>query len=246
MIHNTYQVHLDNFQGPMDLLLYFIRRDELDIYDIPIGSITKEFIKTIEMWKRLNMRIAGDFIVMASTLMRVKAKMLIPRQEIDEDGEVIDPRRELIEQLIEYKRFKDVSDSLESLAENRSHHFSKGFQMSVPAEDDSFDLGSMLKDVTLYDLALVFKKAMENRLVMSVFELHREPVKLEAQKELIFRYFDGDGKLKFSTLLQQLSTRIEIVVTFLAILDLVRLGDIKVIQESNFSDIELVHIGAMA
>ncbi len=92
----------------MDLLLYFIRRDELDIYDIPIGSITKEFIKTIEMWKRLNMRIAGDFIVMASTLMRVKAKMLIPRQEIDEDGEVIDPRRELIEQLIEYKRFKNA------------------------------------------------------------------------------------------------------------------------------------------
>ncbi|MBL7013921.1 MAG: segregation/condensation protein A [Candidatus Marinimicrobia bacterium] len=246
MIYNTYQVHLDNFQGPMDLLLYFIRRDELDIYDIPIGSITKEFIETIEMWKRLNMSIAGDFIVMASTLMRVKAKMLIPRQEIDEDGEIIDPRRELIEQLIEYKRFKDVSDSLELLAENRSQHFSKGFEMSVPSEDDSFDLGSMLKDVTLYDLAIVFKQAMENRPVMSVFEMEREPVKLEAQKEMIIRHFDGDGKLKFSTLIKRFSTRMEIVVTFLAILDLVRLGDITVSQNETFGDLELIHIGAMA
>ncbi len=246
MYHNTYQVHLDNFQGPMDLLLYFIRRDELDIYDIPIGSITKEFIDTIEMWKKMNMRVAGEFIVMASTLMRVKAKMLIPRQEVDEEGEMIDPRKELIEQLIEYKRFKDVSDSLETLAENRSHHFAKGFEMVIQDEENEENIGAMLKNVTLYELALVFKKAMENKPVMSVFEMNREPVKLEAQKEMIFRFFDGDGKLKFSTLLKQLETRMEIVVTFLAVLDLVRLGDITVTQNEMFGEMELIHIGALA
>ena len=97
----AFQVKLKNFQGPMDLLLYFIRRDELDIYDIPIASITKEFIEVIDEWKRLNMLVAGEFIDMASILIRIKAKMLIPRPEIDEDGEIIDPREELMQKLIE-------------------------------------------------------------------------------------------------------------------------------------------------
>ena len=88
----SYRIKLENFEGPLDLLLYFIRRDELDIYDIPISKITKDFIAVIEEWKKLNMVIAGDFIVMASTLMRVKAKMMIPRPELDEDGDIIDPR----------------------------------------------------------------------------------------------------------------------------------------------------------
>ena len=96
----AFQVKLKNFQGPMDLLLYFIRRDELDIYDIPIASITKEFIEVIDEWKRLNMLVAGEFIDMASILIRIKAKMLIPRPEIDEDGEIIDPREELMQKLI--------------------------------------------------------------------------------------------------------------------------------------------------
>ena len=95
-----YRIQLDNFEGPLDLLLYFIRRDELDIYDIPIAKITKDFINVIEEWKRTNLVSAGDFIVMASTLMRVKAKMMIPRPELDEDGDIIDPRTELMNQLI--------------------------------------------------------------------------------------------------------------------------------------------------
>ena len=108
----SYRIHLDNFEGPLDLLLYFIRRDELDIYDIPIAKITKEFIDAIEEWKRLNMMVAGEFIVMASTLMRVKAKMMIPRPELGEEGEVIDPREELMQQLIDYKRFSDAAEML--------------------------------------------------------------------------------------------------------------------------------------
>ena len=101
----SYKIHIKNFEGPLDLLIYFIKRDEIDIYDIPIAKITKDFIDVIEQWKRLNMLVAGDFIVMASTLMRVKAKMLIPRPDLDEDGIAIDPREELMNQLIEYSRF---------------------------------------------------------------------------------------------------------------------------------------------
>jgi len=240
-----YQVKLENFEGPMDLLLYFIRRDELDIYDIPIGQITKDFVDMIEEWKRMNMIIAGEFIVMASTLMRVKAKMMIPRPELDNEGMIIDPRAELMQQLIDYKRFRDAAEMLDSIAGERSHVVPRQFEQDIEVLDGD-EIGSLLRDVTLYDLARVFKEAMENRPVMSQFELNREPFKLEQQKEFLFKYFDGDGRLKFSTLLKNLKTRLEIIVTFLAILDLVREGTCTLQQNDVFDDIELIHLGVVA
>ena len=241
----SYQVKLENFEGPMDLLLYFIRRDELDIYDIPIGQITKDFVDMIEEWKRMNMLIAGEFIVMAASLMRVKAKMMIPRPELDDEGVIIDPRTELMQQLIDYKRFRDAAEMLDSIAEERTHVVPRQFEQDIKVLD-SDEIGSLLRDVTLYDLARVFKEAMENRPVMSQFELNREPIKLEQQKEFLFKYFDGDGRLKFSTLLINLKTRLEIIVTFLAILDLVREGTCTLEQNDVFDDIELIHLGAVA
>ncbi len=229
----------------MDLLLYFIRRDELDIYDIPIGQITKDFVDMIEEWKRMNMLIAGEFIVMAATLMRVKAKMMIPRPELDDEGMIIDPRTELMQQLIDYKRFRDAAEMLDSLAGERSHTVPRQSEQDIKIIDVD-EIGSLLRDVTLYDLARVFKEAMENRPVMSQFELNREPIKLEQQKEFLFKYFDGDGRLKFSTLLKYLKTRLEIIVTFLAILDLVREGTCTLEQNDVFDDIELIHLGAVA
>ena len=237
----SYRIHLDNFEGPLDLLLYFIRRDELDIYDIPIAKITKEFIDAIEERKRLNMVVAGEFIVMASTLMRVKAKMMIPRPELGEEGKVIDPREELMQQLIDYKRFSDAAEMLNTLATERNHVVPRQFEQEIPIVEGD-ELGSLLRDVSLYDLAMVFKEAMENRPVISQFELNREPVKLEKQKEFIFKYFDGEGRLRFTTLLKKLETRMVIIVTFLAILDLVREGTCTLEQSGIFGDIELVHL----
>ena len=241
----SYQVQLENFEGPLDLLLYFIRRDELDIYDIPIARITKDFIDAIEEWKRLNLLVAGDFIVMASTLMRVKAKMLIPRPELDDDGEIIDPRTELMQQLIDYKRFRNAAEMLDGLAFDRSHVVSRQFEQEIQTIEGN-EIRSILRDVTLYDLARVFKQAMENRPVMSQFELTREPVRLEEQKKFLFKFFDGDGRLKFSTLLKELETRMEIIVTFLAILDLIREGSCRFEQNDIFDEIELIHLGTAA
>ena len=212
----AYRVQLENFEGPLDLLLYFIRRDELDIYDIPIAQITKDFVDMTEEWKRMNMLVAGEFIVMASTLMRVKAKMMIPRPELDEAGEIIDPRTELMQQLIDYKRFRDAAGMLNSMADDRSHVVPRQFEQDIKIIEGE-EIRSLLHEVTLYDLARVFKEAMENRPVMSQFELNREPIKLEQQKEFLFKFFDGDGRLRFSTLLKELQTRMEIIVTFLAI-----------------------------
>ena len=196
-----YKVQLKNFEGPLDLLLYFIRRDELDIYDIPIAKITKDFIAVFEEWKRANLVLAGDFIVMASTLMRVKAKMMLPRPELDEDGEIIDPREELMQQLIDYKRFRDASDILKKMSIERSHKVARQFEqeLSINAGDD---LEIYFKDVTLYDLARKFKEAIDSKPVISQFELNREPIRLEKQKELILKYFDGEGRLKFSTIIK--------------------------------------------
>ena len=238
-----YKIQLNNFEGPIDLLLYFIRRDELDIYDIPIAKITKEFIDAVEEWERVQLHVAGDFIVMASTLMRIKAKLLLPRSELDNDGEIIDPRKELVQQLVEYKRFKDVAEMLKNLSDERDQKFCRQLEPIILTDElDSEE--NIILDVTLYDLARFFKSVMDNMPVVSQFELHREPVRLEKQKEFIFRYIDGDGRLKFSTILDKLKTRMEIVVTFLAVLDLVREGICRLTQNKVFGDLELQKIGS--
>ena len=236
-----YKIQLENFEGPLDLLLYFIRRDELDIYDIPIAKITKDFIDVIEEWKRANLILAGDFIVMASTLMRVKARMMIPRPELDEDGDIIDPREELMQQLIDYKRFREASDILKNMAINNSYSIRRQFEQELSnAEDD--ELEAYFKDITLYDLARKFKEAIESKPVISQFELNREPIRLEKQKELILKYFDGEGRVKFTTIINSLKSRMEIVVTFLAVLDLVRDGLCSLEQSDVFGEIEIFHL----
>ena len=233
-----YKVQLNNFEGPIDLLLYFIRRDELDIYDIPISEITREFVRTVEEWKKMHLHVAGDFIVMASTLMRIKAKLLLPRPELDDEGEIIDPRTELIQQLVEYKRFKNAAELLGNLSSERELNFPRQLEHSLEENIQNFE-ENIIINASLYDLAKVFKNAIDNMPVVSQFELSREPIKLEQQKEFILKHFDGDGRLKFSTILSKLDTRMKIVVTFLAILDMVREGLCSLQQNEIFGELEL-------
>jgi len=237
----SYKIHIKNFEGPLDLLIYFIRRDELDIYDIPIAKITKDFIDVIEQWKQLNMLVAGEFIVMASTLMRVKAKMLIPRPELDDDGIAIDPREELMNQLIEYSRFKDVAGVLKEMNVESGYFTPRQFEQLIKTDKED-EIKSMLNDISLFDLAKSFKKVMENKPVISQFELSKEPIKLENQKNFILESFDKNGKVSFEQLISKIKTKLEIVVTFLAILELIREEICKVIQASLFDDISLVRI----
>ena len=237
----SYEIQLDNFEGPFDLLLYFIRRDELDIYDIPISKITEDFIETINQWKRLNLIIAGEFIVMASTLMSIKAKMMIPRVELDDVGVAIDPRAELMQQLIDYKRFREASDGLKIMAENNGQYFPRQVIENYSI-DGKEDLNSFFKDISLFDLAKYFKKAIDNKPVIAPYELNREPIKLEKQKDLIMSCFDGEGRLFFASLLKKLKSKMEVVITFLAILDLVKEGICALRQKNIFSDIELINL----
>ena len=240
----TYRVHLENFEGPLDLLLYFIRRDKIDIYDIPIANITEEFMEMLEEIKKMNINIAGEFIVMAATLMRIKSKMLLPRPALDEEYDIIDPRKELVDQLLEYSRFKETAATLDIYAAKRSQVFPKGKIVNIT--DAPEEVNVILKDVTLYDIARAFKVAMDNMPVIQSYELEREPVHLDDQKELIMRSFDGDGRMRFSTLINQLDSKIAIVVTFLALLELIRSHKITIVQNELFGELEIQLLTAEA
>lgn len=234
---NAYHVHLENFEGPLDLLLYFIRRDEMDIYDIPIAKITEEYLKTLDHARSSNIVIAGEFVVMAATLMRIKAKMLLPRPELDEEGEIIDPRIELMLQLQEYTRFKDAAANLDILANEENELFKRTGEETIEEEEEN--PGLYLKAVSLFDLAAHFKTALENRPVLKPIELHREIASLDEQKNAILAMLDGEGKLRFSRLIEKFETKIEMIVAFLALLDLIRMKSVVVYQNELFDDLEI-------
>jgi len=230
-----YKVHLENFDGPLDLLLLFIRRDEIDIYDIPISHITKEYLGTLDQMQHVNIGVAGEFIEMAATLMRIKSKMFLPRPQMDED--IDDPRSPLVRQLLEYRRYKDLAQQLENLAEERSHYFSRGYEAPLPAGDE--DPGVYLRQVSLYDIAHYFKVAMENKPIISRYELHRENISLDDQKAIILANLDEKGFLKFSVLITKLETKLEVIVTLLAILEMMRSEEIIIVQRELFGELEI-------
>ena len=230
-----YKVHLENFDGPLDLLLFFIRRDEIDIYDIPISHITKEYLSTLDQIQQINIGIAGEFIEMAATLMRIKSKMLLPKPQIEKGFE--DPRYPLVRQLLEYQRYKDLAEQLENLAEERSHYFSRAYESPVPVGDEDPDV--YLRQITLYDITHYFKVAMENKPIISRYELQREDFSLEDQKAIILANLDAMGFLKFSLLMTKLETKLEVIVTLLAVLEMIRNEEIIIIQQKLFGELEI-------
>ena len=165
--------------------------------------------------------------------------MMIPRPEIDDDGEIIDPRSELIQQLIDYRRYRNAAETLKDMAEKRKEYIPRQFQQNMVDSDNNFN--SNLNNVSLYELAKVFKNVLEKRPVVSQFELNREPIRLEEQKEMILKYFDAEGRLNFTILLANLKTRLEVIVTFLAVLDLIHEGSCTIKQSKIFGEIELVY-----
>ncbi|MGQ9644547.1 MAG: segregation and condensation protein A, partial [Ignavibacterium sp.] len=151
-----YKIRLEHFEGPLDLLLFFIKRDELNIYDIPISKITKEFLEYVNYIRMLDLETAGEFILMASTLMHIKVRMLLPR-EVDEKGEEIDPRADLVKALLEYKRYKEVSEELALLESNqRKISFRGNFSADLIETPNEYE--TLLKNITVYDIARAFKK----------------------------------------------------------------------------------------
>ena len=232
-----HKVELDKFQGPLDLLLYFIRRDELDINDIPIAEITAEYLQIIDGMKAMNLSVAGEFILMAATLMRIKSKMLIPRAELDDLGEPIDPRTELVKQLIEYKKYKDIADNLSEKWERLSYQHERS--ISETFEDLDADDASYLKEISVFELAQHFKNVIDRLPDLNPYEVDLNTIDLSDKKHFILNSFDGRGILFFDALLKKCINKLEVIMTFIAILDLVQQLKIVVLQSNLFDDIEI-------
>lgn len=228
----SFEVKLPLFEGPFDLLLFFIERDELDIYDIPISKITAEFLDYLKHLEKVNMELASEFILVASTLMNVKSRMLLPRQQIDELGQEIDPRDELIQQLLEYKKYKGVAQEFVQLEEHRIQQEKRG---NVLAELKSLyasdDVEAELQDLDLYRLLRVYQKLVrryETELSKPIHTVVQYTYTVDGQKQYIIDRLKTRTKLAFSEFFEEFNERIAIIFNFLAILEMLQMQLIAV------------------
>jgi segregation and condensation protein A len=233
-----YKIILDKFEGPLDLLLFFIKRDELDIYDIPISKITKEFLEYVNVIKMIDLEVAGDFILMALTLMHIKVRMLLPR-EIDEKGEEVDPRADLIAALLEYKKYKEMSEELSFFETNqRKVSFRGNYSLDEKESPPEYDI--LLKNVTIFDLAKAFKRAIEGIKPVPVHQVNKINISIEEQVKYILDRLEAENEVHFLSLVENMREKIRIVITFVALLELTKMNRVLIKESPDFNDFVLL------
>ncbi|HEX8548142.1 MAG TPA: segregation/condensation protein A [Cytophagaceae bacterium] len=236
----SFEIKLPLFKGPFDLLLFFIERDELDIYDIPISKITNDFLDYLHHLEMMNIEVASEFILVAATLMRIKAKMLLPRPEIDEQGNEIDPREELIAHLLEYKKYKSVIQELMALEDNQLMREKRGNLLKeIKHLSEVSNVESELQDIDLYKLLKVYEKVMfrfvEDKKKPTHF-VEQYPYTIAGQKEYILAKLLSNTKVSFEDIILDNSTKIAVVYNFLAILELLQLQIIIIYLGEGFNN----------
>ncbi len=240
ILADDYKVNLEVFEGPLDLLLYLIRREEVDIYDIPIVHITRQYMNYLDMMRLLDLNIAGEFLVMASTLMMIKSRMLLPVEDRSGedalDEEWVDPRLDLVRQLIEYKKFKDAAQNLQLREIVQSEVFKFGGTGPL-FEKEPADASQALGDIGLFDLLTALRDVLERAPDTSFG--HIEPIvwSVPDKMEYIQELTENGGHVRFSQLFNPESNRNEVIVTFLALLELLRLRQIALHQNAAFHEI---------
>jgi len=231
-----YKVRLDVFEGPLDLLLYLIKKDEVNIYDIPISKILGQYLEYIELMKLLDLNVAGEFIVMAATLMHIKSKMLLPPDEnalpdeLEDEG---DPRAELVRRLLEYKQFKEAAMMLRHKEEYRREHFVR-LQKEIETPDGVYF------EANLFDLISAFTKALKEVPKELFLEVVKDEFTVEQKVHDILHFLVNESKISLSDLFVRAKSKFEMVAIFLAILELIRLKEIIVAQKSLFEDIVIM------
>jgi segregation and condensation protein A len=229
-----YKVKLEVFEGPLDLLLYLIKKDELEVHDIPIDTITTQYVKYLDLMKMLDLNIAGEFLVMAATLMMIKSRMLLPVEDRPElEAEEEDPRWDLVRQLVEYKKFKDAALHLEELEARREDIFGRdGADVKLEKEPDV-----ALHDVGLFDLISAFNDALKNVKNEELREIFSERFTVAEKIEVLSDRLKKKGKFSVSKMFQGMRSRQEIACTFLALLELIRLCQARAVQQETYGDI---------
>jgi segregation and condensation protein A len=233
-----YTIKLQDFEGPLDLLLFFIKRDELNIYDIPIARISKEFLGYLHYMQQLDLEIAGEFLVMAAELMQIKVRMLLPPEpgQIEEQ----DPRANLVLRLVEYKRFKEIADVMkvretqEMMVHYRGYH--EADERNIPEET----AGDIVRDVTFFDLVSSFRFAMDRIPKRFVHEIIRLNVTIDEQIAFILDFFSRRSEATFYELVQDMVDKIRVVVTFIALLEVIRSRKVIVRQAEPFGDVSII------
>jgi segregation and condensation protein A len=231
---------LEAFEGPLDLLLYLIKKNEIDIHDIPIAEITSQYLAYIGMMKLLNLDVAGEFVVMASTLIYIKSKVLIPREQLSEDDIDIDPRRELVDQLLEYQKYKEIAMQLAQKEKERHDIFTR------PEGDwDTIAQGDVsVGDVTLYELLDAFSNVLDVIKGSEPEILEKEEFSVEEKIREILDWLRRDQSFSLASLCRDMKTRLELVATFLALLELARLRELTLRQRDRFGDIVIEKVNS--
>src|SRR5688572_24368418 len=247
MTQENFEIKLPLFEGPFDLLLFFIERDELDIYDIPISKITNDFLEYIHHLEQLNVEVASEFILVAATLMRIKSKMLLPRPQIDEQGNEIDPREELVRHLLEYKKYKSVVDTFHKMEETELMKERRGnLAKELKSLAESTNVESELQDITVFKLMTVFEKvlkrfeATKNKPVHQVIQY---PYTVEGQKQFLIDTLGRKDRVAFSELLTEFPSRIGLIFNFLAILEMLALQVLTIQVGEGFNNFWITKSG---
>ncbi|MFO7823082.1 MAG: segregation/condensation protein A [Cyclobacterium sp.] len=236
----SFEIKLPLFEGPFDLMLFFIERDELDIYDIPISKITRDFLDYIHHLEKMEIEIASEFILFAATLMKIKSKMLLPRPELNEEGEEIDPREELIRHLLEYKKYKSVIAELSEMEKDRMAKFSRGNVLDELKQISKVDnVDAELQDLNLYRLLKVYQKVMTKYAHRSDDTKHtviQYPYTIDQQKSMILDRLDEKPRIPFSDFIVYNPDKIFVIYTFLAILELLQLALVTIKIGEGFNN----------
>lgn len=243
---DSYTIKIKQFEGPFDLLLFFIERDEIDIMDIPISSITEDFLSYIRDLEELDIEVASEFILVAATLMRIKAKMLIPRPELNEEGEEVDPREELARKLIEYKRFKDILDDLAKMEAERKKIAPRGNSKQELRHIASKALVDVeLESLTMYKLFRSFEnvmKRMEIRNKRPKHIVYKYNYTIQEQKDYILDRVRAKKNGSFQDIFTGLRDRLHCIITFLSLLELINAEEIKITMGLGVNNFELVAV----
>jgi segregation and condensation protein A len=232
----SYKIKLEMFEGPLDLLLYLVKKDHLNIYDIPIAKITEQYLQYLELMQLLNLSIAGEFLVMAATLMQIKSKMLLPAEELPEAQVEEDPGAELIKRLLEYEKFKEIAQNLREKETKQSDVFKrpKTQEQEIPEESQGyFEAG-------LFDLITAFSKALEDIPKELFYEVIKDEFTIEEMIHKILHLLLDAPNVYLSELFKKAKNKLEIIVIFLAILELMRLREIIARQKGIFQEIEII------
>ena len=236
-VKDELKIKLEVFEGPLDLLLYLIKKDEVDIYDIPIELVTRQYMEYLGLMRMLDLDIAGDFLVMAATLLMIKSRLLLPPEERPElEPEEEDPRWDLIRKLVEYKKFKDAAGLLQGMEISQNNSFLRGSE-NIPVPDAP-EIG--LDEVTIFDLISVFNDALKRIEPEAIGEIYAEKITVADKIEMLLAQIKEKLSITFFSLFDHVTTRHEIICTFLAVLELVRLHQITAKQDKRFGEIMIV------